>query len=55
MIYSIYEMKLHDCITINGLTIIRVAGGWIYSFQSENSTDVFVPFNNEFQEPVGKE
>lgn len=43
---NIYNMKLHERIKIDGMRIMRVAGGWIYD--EINNTQVFVPFNNEF-------
>lgn len=45
---TIYEIKLHESITINGLEIIRVPGGWIYS-RYPNAL-VFVPYYNDVDE-----
>ncbi len=54
-----YEMELHDAVTLEGpqaTAILRVPGGWIYTFWTENGTggydqsSAFVPFNNEFQD-----
>jgi len=50
---DIYKMKLHETIQQEGMQIMRVASGWIYSFISYNgfeSASVFVPFDNHFQE-----
>jgi hypothetical protein len=48
---DIYKMKLHDKIILdNARLIMRVPGGWIYGFGNEKgTTDVFVPWDNEFQ------
>jgi hypothetical protein len=54
---KIYDMKLHECIDsgtkVNMFyTILRVAGGWIYtSFNHDGSSlsSIFVRFDNEFQ------
>ena len=53
---DIYKMKLHDDIQIEKcLWVQRVAGGWIYRYESEsgaggwNVAPQFVPFNNEFR------
>ena len=53
---SIYEMSLHQTITIDNIDILRVSGGWIYTFSLGTwrkdagfaYTSVFVPFNNEY-------
>jgi hypothetical protein len=51
---NIYDMKLHDEISLNSfVTIRRVPGGWLYidfSSCSPNSsvTSTFVPSNSEF-------
>ena len=42
-------MALHDVIKIDGISILRVPGGWIYRFRSFTEYDykspgVFVPF-----------
>ena len=45
---NIYDLKLHQMLYIENLTtIIRVPGGWIYSFN--NASEVFVPFSTEFE------
>lgn len=49
MINELYNMNLHEEIYQGGWSITRVAGGWIYRTNREGS-EVFVPFNNEFQE-----
>jgi len=57
---NIYEMKLHDTITINNIEhgvghyiiILRVAGGWLYNFQNPTQgtgVQSFIPYHNEFQ------
>ncbi len=50
---KIYELKLHEDYTpkIGSWQVMRVAGGWIYTyFNTEPHHSIFVPFNNEFQE-----
>ena len=47
----IYNMELHEEVRIECATIIKVAGGWLYSW---GETTTFVPYNNEFQEEVNK-
>jgi len=56
MMDNLYEMKLHEELTIGWIKILRVPGGWIYvEYQQTHNTDdtkhtsVFVPFHNEFQ------
>ena len=53
----IYKMRLHETlhdIEVHGnnngnFTILRVAGGWIYTAWSDGvPRPVFVPFDNEF-------
>lgn len=52
---NIYDMKLHQCDRIqdpNGnytYRVTRVPGGWLYE-NCRHETEVFVPFNNEFQD-----
>jgi len=51
---TIYDLKLHEELVLDGMTIIRVAGGWLYRFMNGNVVNytvetTFVPFNNEFQ------
>lgn len=50
-IKTIYNMDLHETIILNDdeMFVTRVAGGWIYERQKHLS-NVFVPYNNEFQE-----
>ena len=50
---NIYNMKLHEVLTIVGFCILRVSGGWIYFSWNDvvgDYADVgnFVPFDNEF-------
>jgi len=56
---DIYKMELHDVInlrtnsdTMLDTTILRVAGGWIYTFYSRGNAiggSQFVTFSNEMQ------
>jgi len=53
---TIYDLKLHETLWISGadLTVIKVAGGWIYQeYDTERDQPIgvgtFVPFNNEYQ------
>lgn len=43
---KMYEIELNDSIYLNGYSITRVPGGWIYD---RPNGPVFVPFNNEGQ------
>lgn len=48
---TIYDLELHEAATIKDATvhIMRVAGGWIYTFMTHNPiSSIFVPFSNEF-------
>ena len=48
---DIYHMKLHETLSLDnrvGHTIMRVPGGWLYKYFDQI---VFVPYNNEFEEP----
>jgi hypothetical protein len=50
---NIYNLKLHETLSISGFEITRVPGGWIYIKRYRiNIPDImtFIPFNNEFQE-----
>ena len=49
MARSIYEMRLHEIVNTEFYSILRVAGGWIYSC-IVYKTSVFVPWHNEFQQ-----
>lgn len=44
---DIYDLKLHEKLLIKkiDITVIRVAGGWLYLDDQETT---FVPYNNEF-------
>lgn len=45
---TIYDLKLHETVALPeylGLTIMRVAGGWIYA---AGKTTVFIPYSDEF-------
>jgi hypothetical protein len=54
---NIYDLKLHEIIQIKGennadIEVVRVPGGWVYSFNYpgyRQSPIVFIPFSNEFQ------
>jgi len=54
---KLYEMELHETIKFqdNYLTVMRVIGGWIYTFHRYHAhhyipvTSIFVPFDNEQQ------
>lgn len=53
---TIYDLKLHEFFVDpnRNLSVLRVAGGWLYKFWDFNKQDyypqtTFVPFNNEFQ------
>ena len=53
---DIWELKLHETITLNDFSVTRVPGGWIYRFTTQNDVNfsyqnavqsesaVFVPF-----------
>ncbi len=49
---DIYDMKLHEFTTLaedgdNGLSILRVPGGWIYSIAMRDKFDsIFVPWHD---------
>lgn len=47
---KMFEMKLHETMTFDGITVIRVHGGWIYYIVTSNPgrSAVFVPLDNEF-------
>ena len=45
---TIYELGLHDILSINGDAYVqRVPGGWIY-WDGDGNAAVFIPFNDEF-------
>jgi len=51
---KLYDLRLHDQLDNERLTIMRVPGGWIYIFPYEANGSVaiettFVPFNQEFK------
>ena len=56
---DIYKLNLHETVRVGKSTVMRVPGGWIYSYSKETNAygtgvalstrAVFVPFNNEFQ------
>ena len=43
-------MKLHEKISINNMTVLRVPGGWIYytRYADNGNIGVFVPYNDKF-------
>ena len=53
----LYDMELHHSIDINDdLSVIRVPGGWLYSYIIQNekyevvtSSSSFVPYHEEFR------
>ena len=53
---TIYNIKLHESISIDTVIILRVPGGWIYDEYDDNkditTTSTFVPYNDEFNEVV---
>jgi len=56
---DIYNLSLHEYADVNdGIfrgTIIRVPGGWLYSWDMPGygtATTTFVPFDNEFMKRV---
>lgn len=47
---TIYDLELNESIDVNGHTVHRVPGGWIYmTYNYGKVSSVFVPFDNEFQ------
>lgn len=51
---TIYDLKLHECLTTQfGISIMRVASGWIYDCwdyeKDEFKCGLFIPFDNKFQ------
>ena len=45
----LFNMSMHDSIELDHtLKVIRVAGGWIYTFNDITTSSTFVPLNNEF-------
>lgn len=50
---NIYDLKLHETLSISGFEITRVPGGWIYiKHYVSNAPNLicFVPFDNDLQE-----
>jgi len=53
---EIHEMDNGDILNYGSYTVLRVPGGWIYTFYSESGTggydmsSCFVPYSLEFQE-----
>ena len=50
---TIYDLKFHDCLNIFGISITRVASGWIYDcwdFEKDQfKQGIFIPFDNKFE------
>lgn len=53
---TIYDLELHESLRVDtAMVCVRVSGGWIYKFYNPDKgyTDIsFVPYNNEFQDPI---
>lgn len=47
--FILYKLELMEAYDLQGWNVTRVPGGWIFRTNREAS-EVFVPFNNEFQE-----
>lgn len=47
-IHILYDMHFHEERVFKGWNVTRVPGGWIYR-TNRQASEVFVPFNNEFQ------
>ncbi len=62
MANTIYDLKLHELTFFTNkdddvIKILRVPGGWIYSFLIKSESDtkmIFIPYNNEFQDLTKK-
>lgn len=52
---TIYDLELNENIVVNGHTVHRVPGGWVYT-REEPQVNIlstcFVPYSNEFKEPI---
>lgn len=52
---TIYDLELNENIVVNGHTVHRVPGGWVYT-REEPQVNIlstcFVPYSNEFREPI---
>lgn len=46
---TIYDLKLHESVEVDGYRITRVPGGWLYCHFFSKRV-IFIPFNNEFQQ-----
>ena len=54
--HEIYKLELHDTLTVNFYRVLRVPGGWIYTYiKEEYPTSTFVPFDNGFQSTDNKQ
>ena len=49
--FKLYDMELGENIKFCGAEVLRVPGGWIFTYaNSYSQSSVFVPFDNEFME-----
>ena len=51
---SIWELKLHETVSFGLCEVMRIPGGWIYTYfdsktGQEATTSVFIPFSIEFK------
>lgn len=47
---KLYEMKLGETTDFGPFEVMRVPGGWLFiRYHLQMTSQVFVPFNNEFQ------
>ena len=46
---EIFDLKLHEKLYIKNMLVIRVSGGWIYTWPASYSPAVFVPYSNELR------
>ena len=51
---SIWELELHETVFFNLIEVMRIPGGWIYTYfdsatGQEATTSVFIPFSIEFK------
>ena len=57
---GVHELKLHERTTQGALEVLRVPGGWIYSWawgheRLEGAQLVFVPYSNDLNPDMWKE
>lgn len=48
---TIYDLKLHEILTLDDYSVMRVPGGWIYHYMHADIM-CFVPFDNDMM-PTG--